>query len=509
VDPLRDVRVTLQQETVLLTRSPGAVVQSAPPRTAVSDESGRFLLANVPPGLYTLTLEREGFAGSSTNASSLMVMEGETAEIRLSMAPGGVIRGRVLDSNGQFLTNATVQALSRVFHNGISSLQPIATRATDDRGEYRLFGIPAGDYFLSAMPRPTVARPASGTARDMRTFFPSAASITTATPVKLSVGEEIVGMDILLAARLQASISGRVVSDLTPPMPEAKAHLHLVPRDLNVPDDPGARAEVSVQLKPTAAEFEIPNVEPGAYDLFAIIDTPRGPAVGRISVNVIDSDVQRIFLIVQSGVTLRGTITVDGKPDSAHAAGLAIQAMDSMIRAHAGFGPAATGNEPGSFIVDGVPEGRFRIVPRLSAGLYVDDIQQGGQSIYDSGLNVRAGSQPDPLLISIKSGAGLVEGNARDDTGAPLPGATVALVPNSRRSNPALYQSVTTGVDGAFVLRNVTPGDYKIFAWQGAVAGTFYSREFLSQFEEYGLPVTVSPRSRSRADITVKRDENR
>ena len=509
-DPLSSVRVTLQQESVLLTDlPPGAVLQTSPARTTLSDGEGRFVIKDIPAGLYTISLQREGFSGSFANASSITVTGGETAEVRLSMVQGGVIRGRVLDSSGQFVPNASVQALVRVFENGIASLQPVVTRTTDDRGEYRLFGVPPGDYYISASPPSTVARTATAGAasRNGRTFFQSATGIATASTVNVTVGANLAEIDILMESRLQVRVSGRVVSDLTPKLPDAMATLLLVPRDLNVPDDPAVRNGVSVLLKPASAEFEIPNVEPGAYDLFAIIVTPEAPAVARIPVDVIDRDVSGMIVIVQSGVTVRGNVTVDGKPDTVLASGIGMQPIDSMIRALVGFGAVGTSVEPGSFTFDRVPEGRFRLSAVLPESLYVDDVQQGGRSVYDSGFDVRYGLSQDPLLVLVKSGAGIVEGVVRDNAGTPLAGTTVALVPETRRSNPNLYQSAITDNAGTFVLRGITPGEYKIFAWQGAVPGTYYSPEFLSRFEEYGYAIAVSPGARSRADISVSPTE--
>jgi hypothetical protein len=510
-DPLPDVRVTLQQEAILLTNHPpDSVLQNSPARTAISDRAGRFVIRDVRAGLHTISLQREGFSGSSTNASSITVTDGETVELRLSMIPGGVIRGRVLDSSGRLLPNATVQALSRVFENGIGSLQPVVSRTTDDRGEYRLFGVPPGDYYVSAAPRPAVTRPTTttGTLRDTRTFYRSATSISTAAPVTVSAGAEVRDVDILVASQLHLRVSGRAVSDLTPRVPDSRATLHLVPRDPGVPDDPAARSEVSVVLKPSSAEFEILNVEPGAYDLFAVIDSPQGPAISRFPVNVIDTDVTGAIVIVQSGAMIQGHVTVDGIPDATLASGIRIQPIDSMARIPVGFRQSEIAGEPGSFAFDRIPEGRFRVTAALPENLYIDDALQGGRSVYDSGFDVHAGpSAPDPLQIVVKSGAGVVEGVARDNTGMPLAGATVALVPEMRRSNPGLYESVTTDAAGTFVLRGITPGEYKIFAWQGAVPGTYYDAEFLSRFEDYGLAITVSSGSRSRADTVVTQRE--
>ena len=509
-EPLQDVRVTLQQEAVGLTNlPPGAVLRSSAARTVVSDRAGHFVINDVDAGEYTISLLRDGYSGSTSNASRFTVTGNETTEVRLSMVQGGVISGRVLDSSGQLMANATVQALSRVFENGVSSLRTVASRTTDDRGEYRLFGVPAGTYYLSATPRATAARPATLVgSHDARTFFPSASSTSLAETVRVGVGEETRGMDITMASRFQARVRGRIVSDLTPRIPDTPAALYLIPSDLEAQEDSGAVGSASVVLKTAAAEFEIPNVEPGVYDLFAILETPDGPAIGRIRVEVLDMDVTNAIVIVQSGVQVQGTVTVDGKSDPGSTASINLQPLDSLIRTPARFAPSAAG-EPGAFTFNNVPEGRFRVSATLPAGLYVEDVQQNEQSVYDSGFEVRSGSAVDPLHVIVKSDAGIVEAVVRDSSGTPLAGFTVALVPDTRRSNPELYKSGITDAAGTFVLRGIAPGEYRIFAWEGAISGAYQSPAFLSQYEEYGLPVIVNSGARTSIQVSVTDPENR
>jgi len=87
-----------------------------------------------------------------------------------------------------------------------------AQRVSDDRGEYRAFQLPPGEYLVVAAPDNSPAR-ASGSKdsgprivlgnqadRDPwpQTFYPAAADKSAATPVELKAGDDARGINIQL-----------------------------------------------------------------------------------------------------------------------------------------------------------------------------------------------------------------------------------------------------------------------------------------------------------------------
>ena len=80
----------------------------------------------------------------------MTVTPGTTAAAvpNVSMVKGGTILGRVLDPQGKPLSFAIVQALRS--HAGARNAEftTIVSRQTDDRGEYRMFWVPPGEYLI-------------------------------------------------------------------------------------------------------------------------------------------------------------------------------------------------------------------------------------------------------------------------------------------------------------------------------------------------------------------------
>src|SRR5262249_33203363 len=72
--------------------------------------------------------------------------------IILQIMPAGTISGRVFDRDGEPLANVTVEALKYSYQEGQRVMNVVQTARTNDLGEYRLFWLQPGQYFVSATP---------------------------------------------------------------------------------------------------------------------------------------------------------------------------------------------------------------------------------------------------------------------------------------------------------------------------------------------------------------------
>lgn len=494
-----------------------------PPLFAKTDSSGRFVIRNVPAGRYQIQIQSNGFLGVPANVSNVAITANGTTDVSLAVVPAAVIRGRVLNSNGEFVTNANVQVFGIVYENGYPRLVPGTSKLTDDRGEYRLFGISPGEYYVGVMPRPPLSNPTPGvgTIRDVRTYFPSTDNPATATPITVKGGEEITGIDIGMRSQLHVRVSGRVIIQASAPEPirndpnlpgifEAMANaqsrnvqVQLVPRSLDRPFDAGSVLSTAVFL-PATGEFEFPNVPAGSYDLFASAPAQSGPAMGRVAVDVLGTDVTGITVILRSGVEVKGTVTIDGAPPT-RPVSVGLQAIDSQWRAGM-FGMLSGGGRGGpptaEFSIRFVPQGRYRISSSVESQFYIQDVLQNTRSIYDSGFDVGF-SEPDPIQVVVRSGAGAIDGTVVDQSGNSVSGGLVTLVPMNHRENPARYRSATSNAMGRYSLVGIPPGDYILLAWPVQVNGAFMNAAFLSKFEDSGQRVTVAPNSKATIKLAL------
>ena len=142
--PLRRARVTLN----------GSPLQIG--RTAITADDGTFMFDRLPAGRYTLGATKDGYIAMSYGArrpgrpgTGLEVKNGEARTITIPIPRGGVITGTVTNADGQPAAGVPVNALTfrYVAATGERRLLPagLATGPTDDRGVYRIFGLPAGN----------------------------------------------------------------------------------------------------------------------------------------------------------------------------------------------------------------------------------------------------------------------------------------------------------------------------------------------------------------------------
>src|SRR5712692_6900361 len=128
--------------------------------TTTASTSGWFAMQDVEPGRYSLSVSKRGYArltfgahGPGRSGAALSLDPGQhLADITLRMSPQAVIAGRVVDEDGDPVPNIQLQLLHYSYRKGKRKLEPWGNSGTNDLGEYRLFGLSPGKYYLSATP---------------------------------------------------------------------------------------------------------------------------------------------------------------------------------------------------------------------------------------------------------------------------------------------------------------------------------------------------------------------
>jgi hypothetical protein len=500
------------------------------PPTTTTDRDGVFTFKDIAAGSYTVRVQKEGFFGKPeggvyqpTAAINVRVLPKETANANLSMAPGAILGGRIYDANGQVMSNANVQIFTVAYAFGHAVLAPLVAKVTDDRGEYRLFWVPPGDYYLAVTPRPPAPTPGvPASTLTVKTFYPGVTDIGQARLVSIRGGEDMGGMNIGIQAARAFKVSGQISSLLPPPAPPQLgapgvngAVLMLLNRDHAAPDDGGTRAAGTVPLLPTTGQFELANVLPGSYELFARVSDPSVASAGappfawgRARFEVRENDVSNISITVPPSLEVRGTVASAGAAKIPPNTRVTLLPADAA-RKHPAYQLVFTRSglvaPDGGFSVPAVLEGHYRVagVAGLGPDLYLADVRQGAMSVFDLGFNISARSN-DPIQLVVGSGAGTVEGVVRESPLKGFPGANVVLVPEaSRRENLALYFPTTSDASGRFVIRGVPPGDYKLFAWESIPPFAYQNSAFMARHEERGWVVHVGQGGTSNSEVTI------
>ena len=139
---------------------PGRMLSFATPRdrsdarSFVADSSGHFLATNVRPGSYVLVADHANYFADPHKRSFQPTVEisagQELKGVVLRLLPTAVVTGQIVDENSNPLMHVEVKLLARTFNRGRMRLAVLGMGITDDRGEYRLYGIQPGDYYVLA-----------------------------------------------------------------------------------------------------------------------------------------------------------------------------------------------------------------------------------------------------------------------------------------------------------------------------------------------------------------------
>jgi len=138
-----------------------------------SDDNGRFRVARLPSGTYTLYVYAPGYVEQSDPDGREFYRPGDSATIR--MIKGGAITGTVLNATGDPLVAVPVKAIKirdAEGRPGASGVRWPRDRRTDDRGIYRLYGLEPGTYIVIAGGGQQTSYPGSPYDRDVPTYYP-------------------------------------------------------------------------------------------------------------------------------------------------------------------------------------------------------------------------------------------------------------------------------------------------------------------------------------------------
>ncbi len=487
-EPLRKAHLRLQSEDDK-TRSV----------TVVTDENGLFEFKRVEPGRYNLTAMRVGYVSlpygqrkPNDPGAILTLRPGqEMKDLLFRLVPSAIIAGRIYDDDGEALPGVSVTALREEYSKGKRELRSKSSAETNDLGEYRLYGLAPGHYFISAV-YPQWNRVGgdfgdedTGPQGYAKLFYPGTPDQAKAGAFTVKAGEEIPSVDIPMRMVPVFTVRGHVFNQITH-KPGQGTTVFMLPKARNVQWDGNIiRAGVD---KPDGS-FELHDVVPGSYRLTALWFDEGKEYSSTIAIDVGGADVGGVALTLQPGSNVQGQIVWEGRPAIEKNEITIIPIMEDMNMVFAGMTHVASN---GSFTFKDMGDGTYRpSVDGQSKDCYIKDVEYAGASAINEGFTVVRGSDAT-LKITISSRGARLQGSVVDADGLPAVGVYVALVPDApSRGVHRLYKDAQTDQEGRFDLRGIAPGDYTVFSWDEVEEGAWEDPEFLKPFEIKGQKITV------------------
>lgn len=310
---------------VTVTLAPSTGQRNEPLARSATDETGRFRFDGVAPGKYLVDAFAPAFVAADASLSNLArgkavtVSEGETVTgIEIALRRGGVITGRVVSSNRQPMIDMLVD-LGQLDQNNRRLPRRVTASdhfmyRTDDRGIYRIYGLPAGRYKISVgVPTGAGAIAYPGGYHPL-TFYPSVADESKAEIINVDEGGEVNNVDITVGSFARSyDVSGRIVDGTTgKPMAGLLYGYGAVSDSGQYIGTVGTAGVRSSQ----SGEFLIAGVPPGRYAMFAINEGNSEFYCEPAVFDITSSDVSGIEIKMKRGASISGTIAFEGIDDA-------------------------------------------------------------------------------------------------------------------------------------------------------------------------------------------------
>jgi hypothetical protein len=533
---------------------------------AVTDDEGKFAIRAIPAGRYTLEAEKPGYLTNSYGARragmpgiTLPVRAGQHLDRLLVVLPlGAVISGRLTLGSGIPLRETEVVAIP----TARQAAEPRGTLSrdrffSDDQGNYRIWGLAGGEYFVVALPEfstgevqrrtpedfDAIARalttgvgnvasgvgvPAAASGKRDRagygpTFYPSTPVATLATTIRVKAGDVIGGADLTIAPFRISTVAGSVIDSNGQPVEQAWVNVEAV--------GPTLTARVATRRLPVRTDssglFEILDLPPGTYRVMATgvqSTPPGGDGEGKTrstwaatTVDVVNVDVVNLALVLQPSRTLSGRVVLEQPVVPA----AVTETRVTLVSLEAGrssnplpppFGGdlsrRATVESDGSFVVHDIRPGNYELKVDLASlkgpERHVRSIEVQGRDLRDAPLTFQDGSIAG-VTVTLTTKATGVSGTLLAADGLPTSDYFVVLFPaHSSLWHPASprIQVTRSAADGRYQFKGIPAGEYRIAAVTGLEDVEWRQAVFLASLVELSLAVEV--REAAMVDLSVR-----
>ena len=449
--------------------------QMGPIFKAVTDQDGSYRISEVPAGNYQVApvapaLVATDFNSFGQRGKALMLSEGENVEgIDFSMVRGGVITGKVSQADGRPVIEERINiTLAEQTERQVPTAQS-GTAFTDDRGVYRVFGLPAGKYKISIGQGPDnfFAGGNPGRPNYERVFYPDVTDPDEAKVVEVGEGSEATNIDITVGQSLRRFAARGVVIDGETNQPIANLRFGLQ----RVVGERNANFIGSTVLSDRVGEFRFENLTPGKYSVFIMPQQNSDLRFDPVAFEIVDQDVTGIMLRTSRGASVSGTIILEGSYDKTVQSKMAQLQLQAYVRSEGisgGWAQSSSINPDGSFRVGGLQAGvaQFQLSARdrgLLTGFVLSRVERDGM-VLPRGVEIKAGEQISGLRIIVVYGTGSIRGTIRVENG-PLPTGARLMIRLMKPEDPSfMVRPGEVDARGRFAVEGVPAGSYDLYA---------------------------------------------
>lgn len=445
---------------------------------AVTDEDGNYKLTGLPAGKFGIFPLAKAYvkvgAGNLEESQDVNVAEGEAVtKIDFVLVRGGVITGRITDSEGHPLIGERVNVLTKGSKADNGPQMPMlgsGRNTTDDRGIYRIYGLAAGSYTVSVgqAAGAAVSIMGMGGSPFVKTFYPGVSEESRATIIEIKEGSEIKEVNISVGKPDAGhSVSGRVVdADSGQGVPNA----YIAHATVTEPGTQLGAMNFTGNQSDANGKFRLEGLRPGRYAVYTLNPGQTSATYSEpTTFDIADADVTGIEIKIRHGATINGVAVIENNSDPAVASLLQTLGLYAYVE-QKGMGAPSYGASQiatdGSFHFTGLAPGKVRMgiqgfpAPPKGISLIRTELEGVDQP---EGIELPAGGQVNGVRLVFAYGTGSVRGLVTTENGPPPEGMSLQVVIRSASGDSRrLRRQSELDARLQFFIENLPPGDYEL-----------------------------------------------
>jgi len=488
-------------------------------RYATTDAAGDYAFAEVPDGRFTITASKGGYVSLQYGqrrpfepGRPLAVTGGQILEkVDIRLPRGSVIAGRITDEYGEPLTGARVEAQRYQFGaDGVRTLTGVGPFVqSDDRGEFRVYGLMPGEYVISAsLPSPGNIR--QGTTPDATeefatSFYPGTPNPAEAQPVAVGLGEEM-SITLALRASRMSRISGTIVDSQGRPAAGATLTFESFSGGgsrVMFGDDVDADGSFSVSNVPTGEHFIQVRGRTAGSDAI--------PEWATVPVTVGTTDINGLRIALQPPGIIKGSLVFEGTaPRTGGTAPLRViaNAAQPQRQTMNVFDSRENGlvDADGNFEIRGVTGTVLLRAISLPPAWAFKSATLDGDDVADRPLEMTVPRTVSGVRIVLTDRLTDLSGSVSDSRGERVREYTVVIAPVDEKVGWAQTRYTRLprpDQDGRFRVRGLPEGRYYVVAVEAFEDGRQWDPGFQRELRTFGKSITLTAGQGQTVDLTL------
>jgi Carboxypeptidase regulatory-like domain len=465
-------------------------------RASLTDETGAFNFESVSTVPSYFSVRKPGFFEPGPGSLPTPIEVKAAQNVVLKLAPAALITGRVIDSDEEPVEFAQVQFYVQGNTEGRKTWTWIDSTQTNEDGRFRSRHLPADSYLVSVGPYQN--RGIAGETGYATVFFPNAPDRRSATPIRVSAGQQIeINFNVhpIQVFNVSGSIVGVPVDSL----------------NLQITEASGSQINIHADMNPLTHTFQVRDIPRGTYVIHAtgfqslreLRGMPGPPAQvfhGRLTVTIA-SDRNDLVLTIQPKsvipiVVRREDVAGADSNQSVEQAivGLHAEPLDDETQE-----AYSTYDEQGHLIMEGLDAGRYRIVPNIAnpfGKFYIASVALAGADILSEPLVIPETPPTGPIEVVVRNDVARARVILRNGVGS----AMILAVPD-RGDEPTPVMGTCDPERGCSMPENFAPGAYTFYAFDSLRSVEYSNRKAMEAYSSKATHVTLSPQQTT--DVTV------